>query len=427
MAEAGADRRAPRSARRVVRAAAGASTAGVRSSRQAEHLAFARARARRTSTPRSPGARPTTRCSRCASPTGSAGRGSCSATAAAPQRLLAALAAAGEAAPASERATAYLLAAWIEASTGHLELAREHVADRRRAAPATPTCGRAATTTSPTSSRTTASGSTRWSSPPAAPAGLEHAWDQAANALFAARAAISAGDRERAAVARDEVERWLRDRRRPVAARPPRRDARRAGAGRASLRRRRAPHRPGGRDLGPARLPADRGLPAHQPRASAVPGRRLRDRRGHAGARDREGRGDRGRAARRARPRASRARPAGARAGPRAARAALEAAAAWHRARRRRRAGGARRVPAGRARRARRRAGRLARLARSSTVARRDGDAPVEVFALDALGRSGSDGRPADARLARVALHHRARSGRRARWLQHRRTPAGRP
>ena len=39
--------------------------------------------------------------------------------------------------------------------------------------------------------------------------GLDRPWDQAANALFAARAAISAGDVVRAAQARDEVQRWL--------------------------------------------------------------------------------------------------------------------------------------------------------------------------------------------------------------------------
>jgi tetratricopeptide (TPR) repeat protein len=40
-------------------------------------------------------------------------------------------------------------------------------------------------------------------------AGLDRPWDQAANALFASRAAISAGDRVRAVAARDEVQRWL--------------------------------------------------------------------------------------------------------------------------------------------------------------------------------------------------------------------------
>ena len=44
------------------------------------------------------------------------------------QRILAALDAAGDAAPARDRADALLLAAWIEASTGHLELARDHIA-----------------------------------------------------------------------------------------------------------------------------------------------------------------------------------------------------------------------------------------------------------------------------------------------------------
>src|SRR5204863_7772452 len=39
--------------------------------------------------------------------------------------------------------------------------------------------------------------------------GLERPWDQAANALFAARAAISAGDVVRAAQERDQVQRWL--------------------------------------------------------------------------------------------------------------------------------------------------------------------------------------------------------------------------
>jgi hypothetical protein len=39
---------------------------------------------------------------------------------------------------------------------------------------------------------------------------LDDPWEQAANALFAARAAISAGDVERAAAARDAVEVWLR-------------------------------------------------------------------------------------------------------------------------------------------------------------------------------------------------------------------------
>ncbi len=43
------------------------------------------------------------------------------------QRILTALEAAGDSAPARDRAMALLLAAWIEASTGHLELARHHI------------------------------------------------------------------------------------------------------------------------------------------------------------------------------------------------------------------------------------------------------------------------------------------------------------
>ena len=44
------------------------------------------------------------------------------------QRILAALDAAGDAAPVGDRANALLLAGWIEASTGRLELARNHIA-----------------------------------------------------------------------------------------------------------------------------------------------------------------------------------------------------------------------------------------------------------------------------------------------------------
>ena len=44
------------------------------------------------------------------------------------QRILTALDAVGDAGPPRDRASALLLAAWIEASTGHLELARDHIA-----------------------------------------------------------------------------------------------------------------------------------------------------------------------------------------------------------------------------------------------------------------------------------------------------------
>ena len=214
------------------------------------------------------------------------------------QRILAALDAAGDAAPIRDRAGALLLAAWIEASTGQLELAREHIAAATELADAigdvdlqARCCYYLAYVVSHHGEWGQALELTDRSS--ALYDGLDRPWDQAANWLFAARAAISAGDHVRAVEARDQVEHWLADGRRPVAARPPRRDARRAGADRASLRRCRPPHRSRRGDVGTARLPADRGLPALQSRTRAVPGRRLRDRRRHAGARGREGRSHR--------------------------------------------------------------------------------------------------------------------------------------
>ena len=75
------------------------------------------------------------------------------------QRLLSALDAAGDAAPA-DRATALLLAAWIEASSG--DSSPRAATSSRRARLPTAHAERAATTTSPTSSPTTATGSRRW-------------------------------------------------------------------------------------------------------------------------------------------------------------------------------------------------------------------------------------------------------------------------
>ena len=130
------------------------STAGVRSARQAEYLAFARTeRANIDAALAWSAAHDPLRALAIANGFGWAwivlgdSRGA--------QRLLAALDAAGDAAPARDRAAALLLAAWIEASTGHLEPARRHVAAATRAGrrdrrprPRRP----AAPTTSPTSS-----------------------------------------------------------------------------------------------------------------------------------------------------------------------------------------------------------------------------------------------------------------------------------
>ena len=116
------------------------------------------------------------------------------------QRILAALDAAGDAAPARDRAGALLLAAWIEASTGHLELAREHIAAATELADAigdvdlqARCCYYLAYVVSHHGEWAQALELTDRSR--ALYDGLDRPWDQAANWLFAARAAISAGDR----------------------------------------------------------------------------------------------------------------------------------------------------------------------------------------------------------------------------------------
>ncbi len=130
------------------------------------------------------------------------------------QRILAALDAAGDAAPSRERAAALLLAAWIEASTGHLEPARTHVAAAMDLAGAigdvdlqARCCYHLAYVVSHDGEFGEALALTDRSR--ALYDGLDRPWDQAANGLFAARAAISAGDRERAVEARDRVRHWL--------------------------------------------------------------------------------------------------------------------------------------------------------------------------------------------------------------------------
>ena len=180
--------------------AAGFSTAGVRSSHQAEHLSFARTERANIDAALAWGATH--------DPMLALGivngfgwawvvlgdsRGA--------QRILTALEAAGDAGPAQDRASALLLAAWIEASTGHLELARNHIAvatdlaDETRDPDLQARCSyylayvvshhgefrRAMELTD----RSRAIYDT-----------LDRPWDQAANWLFAARAAISAGDHD---------------------------------------------------------------------------------------------------------------------------------------------------------------------------------------------------------------------------------------
>ncbi len=346
------------------------------------------------------------------------------------QRILAAVGAAGDAAPIPDRAGALLLAAWIEASTGHLERARAHIATATALAGAigdvdlqARCCYHLAYVVShqgefAAALALTDRADTLYRS-------LDRPWDQAANWLFASRAAISAADRGRAIRARDQVDHWLAQVDDPWLA--VRREAMLGELARLEHRfddavlhiGRAAEH------VGPARLPADRGVPALEPRARAVPGRRLRGGRRHAGARDEkaEATGD-ARLAALARVHRGRVLRALGREG--AARAALEQADAWHRA-----AGGGEQAALGDCLLAAldaadRRAGAYERLAAILDDARRRDDAPVEVFALDALGRSAAragddalararcaEGRRADGR--GLALRRRARPGRRAR------------
>ena len=194
--------------------AATASTPGVRSGRQAEHLAFARAeRANIDAALAWSASRDPLLALGIVNGFGWAwivlgdSRGA--------QRILAALDAAGDAAPTRDRATALLLAAWIEASTGHLELAREHIAEASGLAAAIDDvdlqarcCYHLAYVVSHDGEWGRAMELTDRSSE--LYSSLDRPWDQAANWLFAARAAISARDHARAVEARDQVQRWLR-------------------------------------------------------------------------------------------------------------------------------------------------------------------------------------------------------------------------
>ena len=131
------------------------------------------------------------------------------------QRILAALDAAGDTAPVGDRANALLLAGWIEASIGRLELARDHIVAATDLAETindvdlrARCCYYLAYVVSHGGDFRQAIELTDRSD--ALYAGLDRPWDQAANWLFAARAAISADDEERSVDAVDHVQRWLR-------------------------------------------------------------------------------------------------------------------------------------------------------------------------------------------------------------------------
>ncbi len=214
MADAGLTQRALAAHAAWFADAAATSTQGVRGARQAEHLAFARAeRANIDAALAWSAAHDPLLALQLVNGFGWAwivlgdSRGA--------QRILTALDRAGDSAPTADRAGALLLAAWIEASTGHLQLAREHIAAASELAEAIGDLDLQARASyylayvvSHDGEFARAMALTDRAS--ALYEGLDRPWDQAASWLFASRAAISAGDLERAVQARDQVGRWLR-------------------------------------------------------------------------------------------------------------------------------------------------------------------------------------------------------------------------
>jgi fluoride ion exporter CrcB/FEX/tetratricopeptide (TPR) repeat protein len=194
--------------------AAGSSTQGVRSSHQAEHLSFARAEranidaALTWSIVHDP-------LVAVSLVTGFGWAWVVLGDSRGAQRILAALDAAGDSAPVRDRADALLLAGWIEASVGRLELARNHIATARELADTINDVDLQARCCYYLAYVVSHDGEFRHAIEltdrcDALYAGLDRPWDQAANWLFAARAAISAGDHERSVDAVDHVQHWLR-------------------------------------------------------------------------------------------------------------------------------------------------------------------------------------------------------------------------
>jgi predicted ATPase/DNA-binding SARP family transcriptional activator len=130
------------------------------------------------------------------------------------QRILAALDAVGDTAPTRDRASALLLAAWIEASTDRLELARTHITQASELADTFNDVDLQARCSYYLAYVVSHHGEYRHAleltdDSDRLYGGLDRPWDQAANWLFAARAAISAGDEPRSIDAVARVERWL--------------------------------------------------------------------------------------------------------------------------------------------------------------------------------------------------------------------------
>ena len=132
------------------------------------------------------------------------------------QRIVTALESAGEAAPAQDRASALLLAAWVEASTGHLEPARNHIAEAESLADGIRDPDLQARCSYYLAYVVSHQGDFRRAMEltdrsRAIYDALDRPWDQAANSLFAARAAISAGDVTRSVGGAEQVQRWLQE------------------------------------------------------------------------------------------------------------------------------------------------------------------------------------------------------------------------
>ena len=131
------------------------------------------------------------------------------------QRILAALDAVGDTAPTRDRANALLLAAWIEASTDRIERARDHIAAAAEAADELGDVDLQARCAYYLAYVVSHQGEFRRAlqltdRSDTLYRGLDRPWDQAASWLFAARAAISARDEQRSVEAVGKVECWLR-------------------------------------------------------------------------------------------------------------------------------------------------------------------------------------------------------------------------
>ena len=193
--------------------AAASSTQGVRSARQAEHLSFARTERANIDAALAWGAvHDPMLALRIVNGFGWSwvvlgdSRGA--------QRILTALDAVGDQALVQDRAGVLLIAAWIEASTGHLELARNHIAVATDLAEQTGDADLQARCSYYLAYVVSHHGEFRRAMEltdrsRAIYDTLDRPWDQAANWLFAARAAISDGDQRRSVEAAEQVQHWL--------------------------------------------------------------------------------------------------------------------------------------------------------------------------------------------------------------------------